>query len=133
MKKTRLTHLTDILILSGIIFLLLLINKSFGENSFVPDTKKKVEKLAMAIYKAEGGEKTNYPFGIKSVSCDGYFECKRICKNTIRNNISRWKKSVKKGDERNYLTFLWHRYCPPKAHKLNNSWLKNVKYYLKKK
>ena len=90
------------------------------------------EQIVNAIYIAEGAEKTKYPYGIKSVPCNGHDECRRICFNTVRNNVRRWRTAVEKGDTRDYLTFLWHRYCPPSEHTLNNHWLKNVSFWLKR-
>ena len=113
-----------------LLIVLLLICSNAQANDFVPDTPDKVERLVMAIYKAEGGKQTKYPFGIKSVECKGYEECKRICRNTVVNNVERWEKSVWNGDSRDYITYLWHRYCPPAAHKLNGNWKKNVLYFL---
>lgn len=83
-------------------------------------------KIVDAIYRIEGGKNTNYPFGIKSVKCDGYDECRQVCLNTVRNNVNRWRKAEAEGDTRDYLTFLYHRYCPPQAHHLNAHWLKNL-------
>jgi len=74
---------------------------------FIPNTEKKVEQLADAIFWAEGGYKTNFPYGIKSVKCEGYDECRRICKNTIKNNIRRYRKqSNKLANSKSYLDFL---------------------------
>ena len=89
-------------------------------------------QIVDAIYVAEGGESTKYPFGIVSVKCEGYEECREICTNTVRNNVKRWQNAVKEGDSRDYLTFLWHRYCPPTEHSLNANWKNNVEKYLKK-
>jgi len=80
-----------------------------------------------AIYIAEGGAKTRHPFGILSVKCEGYQECREVCFNTVRNNYFRWIDSGRKGE---YLAFLANRYCPvgasndPKG--LNRNWLGNV-------
>lgn len=96
------------------------------------------EQLAMAIYHAEGGSSAQYPFGIRSVSCATYAECKRICKTTIRHNRSRFASF---GFKRypTYLDYLANRYCPsrgraltPAERRLNKNWLKNVKFYLEK-
>ncbi len=129
----------DILLILLFIIALFVLLPSEKQN-FIPDTPEKVERLVMAIYKAEGGAKTNYPFGIKSVKCSGYENCKRICENTVRNNVKRWKNAQENGDTRDYITFLWHRYCPPHGRnrtraekKLNNNWKKNVLYFLNKK
>jgi len=97
---------------------------------FIPDTEKKVNQLADAIYLAEGGAKTRFPYGIKSIPCEDEEQCRRYCKNTIRNNVRRWRAAISKGDKRDYLTFLWHRYCPPKAHTLNVNWKRNVSAFL---
>lgn len=82
-----------------------------------------IDKLADAIYQAEGSEKAIKPFGILSVHCDGYEDCRSVCKNTIRNNYQRWLKSDRK---KTYLEFLADRYAPAEAHKLNKNWLGNV-------
>jgi len=125
-------RLLFIAFLISMIFIVFEVGKAWP-NTFVPDTPERVESLVMAIYKAEGGKGTRYPFGIKSVSCRGYEGCKRVCENTVRNNIKRWKKSVAEGDKRDYLTFLWHRYCPPNLHASNAHWKKNVLYFLGEK
>jgi len=114
---------------------------------FMPNTDKKVEQLATAIFHAEGGWNTNYLFGIKSIKCEGYDECRRICKNTIRNNIGRFRvyenaqsvptNRVVSSQRKNYLQFLQSRYCPldgdtltTSEKRLNKHWLKNVMYFL---
>ena len=91
------------------------------------------DKLANAIYKAEGGNKTRYPYGIKSVRCVGENDCRLICLNTIRNNQKRFTKQTKYTD---FIEFLGSRYCPLNIkgeYHLNKNWVKNVKYFLTKK
>lgn len=101
---------------------------------FIPDTPEKVELLADAIFWAEGGYKTNFPYGIKSIKCEGYDECRKICKNTIKNNIKRYKTNALA--EQSYLRFFQSRYCPTTGNltaseeALNGYWLKNVKWFL---
>ena len=89
-------------------------------------------RVADAIYKAENSSR--YPYGIKSVSCRGIADCRRICMNTIRNNYGRWLASDK---HLTFLEFLASRYAPLNAlddsNGLNRNWLKNVKYFLKEK
>lgn len=96
------------------------------------------EELAMAIYQAEGGVAAQYPFGIRSVYCGTWTECKRICKTTIKHNRIRF---AHVGHKRfaTYLEYLAQRYCPctgrslsQAERKLNKNWIKNVKYYLMK-
>lgn len=93
-----------------------------------------VTAIVDAIYQAEGGEKAKKPFGILSVPCNGYSECRKICENTVRNNYRRWQDS---NQSVTYLEFLALRYAPigvsndPKN--LNPNWLKNVRSILKSK
>lgn len=90
-------------------------------------------QVADAIYHAEGGENAKKPFGILSVSCNGYEECRRICLNTVRNNRKRFSEY---GHKRypDYLSFLASRYAPIGAENdptnLNKNWIKNVKHFL---
>lgn len=85
------------------------------------------QKLADAIFKAEGGFKTAYPYGIRSVKCAGLSECRKVCLNTIRNNRTRWTKA---GNPGTYLEFLASRYAPIQAHSLNRYWLGNVQKFM---
>lgn len=84
-----------------------------------------------AIFRAEGGAKAQYYYGIRSVHYKDIAEARRICINTVRNNKRRWKEAGSKGE---FLEFLARRYCPvgagndPKG--LNKHWLKNVRYWL---
>lgn len=86
-------------------------------------------QILWAIFYAEGGFKAQYLFGIRSVPYKDFREAKQICLNTIRNQRIRHSKH---NCNKDFLTCLWHKYCPPQAHKLNQYWLKNVLYYLKK-
>lgn len=92
-----------------------------------------VDEYVNAIYWAEGGDNTNFPYGIRSVKCEGEKECRRICRNTIKNNIKRWEIS-REVNQLSYLKFLANRYCPIGADndptRLNRNWLKNVRWFL---
>lgn len=96
------------------------------------------DQWATAIYHAEGGDKAQYPYGIRSVKCDTKKECRAICVRTIRNNFKRYNTY---GSKRfaTYINFLGSVYCPTKGNSLsaseqrvNGNWIKNVKYYLAK-
>ena len=90
-----------------------------------------VNRIVDAIYIIEGSERAKKPFGILSVPCDGYNECRRICENTVRNNFRRWEKAGRPGD---YLKFLADRYCPVGAENDNGTnkfWLTNLRRILK--
>jgi hypothetical protein len=105
--------------------------ESIGTGNAVSFNSYNVEKLVSAIYLAEGGERAKKPFGILSVPCSDYSSCKKICTNTVRNNLKRWEKAGKPGD---YLEFLSKKYAPVGMGKnsndprnLNKNWYSNVK------
>jgi len=85
-----------------------------------------VERLATAIYHAEGGAKTNHPYGI--LTKYKTTTPRQACINTIRNQ---GKRHTGHGCGKDYLTCLANRYCPVGADNdpsgLNKNWLKNVK------
>lgn len=91
-----------------------------------------VERLADAIFLAEGGYHATYLYGIRSVPYKSIEDARRICINTIKNNLKRFKKQDKYDD---YLEFLASRYCPVNAENdplgLNRNWLKNIRYFYK--
>lgn len=85
------------------------------------------EQVVDAIYVAEGGARAKKPFGILSVPCDGYADCRAVCKNTVRNNYVRW---IKAGRPGGFIAFLGGRYAPVGAKNdptgLNAHWTRNV-------
>lgn len=90
------------------------------------------EQIVNAIYKAEGGKKAQYAYGIRSVSYKDEAEARKICFNTVRNNRTRFTNQSKYTD---YLEFLASRYCPVGCDNdrgTNKYWLKNVRYFLTK-
>jgi len=89
-------------------------------------------ELADAIFKAEGGYKAQYLYGIRSVSYKTEVEARKICLNTIRNNKKRF---LQQTEYKDYLDFFSSRYCPVGCDNdrgTNRYWLKNVKYFLRK-
>jgi len=92
------------------------------------------QELADAIFKAEGGYKAKYLYGIRSVKYRDEQEARQICLNTIRNNRIRFRQQNKYDD---YLEFLASRYAPLNADNdkkgLNKNWIRNVKYFLNQK
>lgn len=82
-------------------------------------------RLADAIFWAEGGWKTKYPYGIK-INGRRFTEHKArlLCFNTIESNFKRWSGSG------SFIDFLSLRYCPPSVDSVGNrNWKKNVKYF----
>jgi len=93
------------------------------------------EQIVNAIYKAEGGNRAEYPYGIRSVTCEGELECRKICFNTVKNNRIRYAEYGRHSYS-DFIEFLASRYAPlnagndPKG--LNKNWIKNVNFFLKK-
>ena len=92
------------------------------------------DEVANAIYKAEGGSRAKFLYGIRSVKYKDEADARRICLNTIRNNRARFAKQNKHKD---YIEFLASRYCPVGADNdkkgVNKNWIKNVRFFLAKK
>lgn len=91
-----------------------------------------IDKLANAIYKAEGGAKTAHPYGIlqkyKTTTP------RQACINTINSNLRRFNKEVFSDYE--FIKFMSKSYCPIGAENdptgLNKNWVKNVWYFYQK-
>jgi hypothetical protein len=85
----------------------------------------RLNKIVKAIYIIEGGVKTKYPYGIRSIDTKGdVLKAKRICENTVRNNFVRWRNAGSKG---NYLDYLADVYCPQSTDRQGNiNWHKNI-------
>ncbi len=83
-------------------------------------------QIANAIYLAEGGAKTNHPYGI--LTKYKTTTPRQACINTIKHARKDWNG---KGD---FIVFLGSRYCPIGAKNdptgLNKNWVKNVKFFL---
>lgn len=82
-------------------------------------------KIVDSIYKLEGGPKTKYPFGIKSINTSGnYDKARQICLNTVNNHWKRWESW---GKTNCFLDSLADRYCPTQDDKTGNkNWKKNI-------
>ena len=85
------------------------------------------DQIADAIYLAEGGAKTRFPYGIKSIDTKGNKKyARKICLNSIRNARKRWEMANKPED---FIVFMGRRYSPPH---INPNWARLVKYFLNK-
>ena len=84
-----------------------------------------VNKLANAIYIAEGGAKTRHPYGI--LAKYKVTTPRQACINKIKSALKRWNG---RGD---FIAFLGKTYCPVGAFNdptgLNRNWVKNVRYH----
>lgn len=85
-----------------------------------------VEALASAIKRAENS--ATKPYGILKDYCSPQNEsaCRKGCIQTIHKRLRLWDGS---GD---FITYLGKSYCPPKAHKLNQNWTRNVSFFYHK-
>ncbi len=90
------------------------------------------DEYVNAIYKAEGGAKAQYPYGIRSVKCSTTLECRKICRNSVRNNLKRYQDAISLGTiapTMDFVVFMGQRYSPPA---INPNWVKLVNYFLTK-
>jgi hypothetical protein len=86
-------------------------------------------RIADAIYVAEGGAKAKVPYGILSVKVKDAAEARWVCLNTIRNNWLRWEAAGRQGE---FITWLGLRYCPPSVDPVGHrNWIRNVNKLLK--
>lgn len=91
-------------------------------------TNLKINRLADAIFKAEGGLHTRHPYGIlkkfKSTTP------RQACLNTIK---SRYKSWLKAGQPKPFISYLASSYAPLGAKNdplnLNSNWIKNVEAF----
>jgi hypothetical protein len=82
------------------------------------------EKLADAIYRAEGGSKARSPYGVLSVKVKNSADARRVTINSIEKNWKRWEKS---GRPDTFIDFMADRWCPISTDaKGNKNWKKNV-------
>jgi len=89
-------------------------------------SQRDVDRMAVAIFRAEGGYSAKYLYGVKSVPHRTESEARRICENSVRNNYARW---VESRLTNNFIPFMAKRYCPLDQ----TNWAKNVKYFYSKK
>lgn len=99
--------------------------KKFRDSNILPDKSfyYSNEAYCDAIYTAEGGKHTKWPYGIKSVRCRGEQDCRQVCMNTVRNNKDRWLNSDR---SKTFIEFLGSKYCPG-----DNNWITNVSNIIK--
>ena len=87
------------------------------------------DRMADAIYKAEGGDKTRFPYGVKSVKVKDRQEARKVTINSVRNNWKRWERAGKPGK---FVDFMADRWCPVSVDPVGNeNWKSNVRKLLK--
>lgn len=97
--------------------------------------KPAIEDYVNAIFKAEGGKKATYLYGIRSIPYETEEQARRYCYNTVFNTLVKYRSDRCSAGESD-IDCLARRYCPlnvkndPKG--LNKHWKSNVLFYLRK-
>lgn len=85
--------------------------------------------LADAIWHAEGGRLTRFPYGIKSIHVRSEYDARTVCLNTINHWWRNWNLAGKPGD---FVAYLGDSYCPRAADPSGHGyWIENVHWFLK--
>ncbi len=83
------------------------------------------ERLADAIYRAEGGAKARSPYGVLSVKVRDEAHARRVVLVSIRNNRKRWEQAGRPGE---FIDHMANRWCPIAADPVgNHNWKANVR------
>lgn len=85
------------------------------------------DRLADAIYLAEGGPRAKVPYGILSVPVHTAAEARQACLRTIDHAWADY--SALRNPKSEFIPFLGDRYCPPADAAGNRHWKHNVKYF----
>lgn len=79
-------------------------------------------RLANAIYRAEGGKQASVPYGITTVKVQSAWQARSICLRMIRRAKATWDG---RGD---FIAHLGQTYCPPSADpRGHRNWVRNVR------
>lgn len=85
------------------------------------------QKLADAIYRAEGGPRAKVPYGILAVKVRNEREARAICLRTIDHA---WRDFSSSSPSSSFIEFLAARYCPPSADPTGHrNWKRNVTFF----
>ena len=102
-------------------------------NGYTATTEPDFEKMATAIYFTEGTYKTRHPFGVLSVKCQGYTECRSV---TLRSLKRRWQEYQLKNMNTPFEEYFASKWAPLNAENdptgLNKNWISNFKFFLEK-
>lgn len=74
-----------------------------------------VQEICHAIFRAEGGEKANAPYGILSVKVKDTSAAKRICIQSIKKNRIRYLEYKERKGTLDYIGFISRRWAPLQA------------------
>ena len=91
-----------------------------------------VEKIVHAIWLAEGGEKTRFPYGIKGMKTRSVNHARKICHNTVNRAAKDWQAWGWR-NERCFIQFLANRYCPKQTDPAGHAnWVLNVRWFIRR-
>ena len=114
------------LIISSLLLGLVLAGCS--EPCYPAESRPDWNRLANAIYKAEGGSRTAHPYGI--LAHYRHTTPRQACINTCKTKYRQWASNSK---AQSYLEYLASKYAPIGVSNdikgLNRNWLKNVSYF----
>ena len=120
------------------IFIMALIILTILFVAFAPAEEFTDTQIVNAIYMAEGGPHATYPFGIRSVYCSGYMECRKVCERTVKHYRREYQERCIDQRHESFISYLQRHYCPTNGHlsrseeRLNKNWIKNINFFLHK-
>src|SRR5512142_604639 len=81
-------------------------------------------RIADAIWRAEGGSATRFPYGVVSIKTRSVAHARHICIVSIQNNWQRWEAAGRPG---RFLDFMADRWCPAvSSPQGNRNWKRNM-------
>jgi hypothetical protein len=83
-----------------------------------------IAAIVAAIYIVEGGTRARVPFGIESVRVDSFAEAQRVCRNTVVNNLGRWRQRGAPGCFYDWLGTVYVGEANPRGQR---NWKANMK------
>ena len=88
-------------------------------------------RIADAIWTAEGGHKASTPYGVRNVRDP--IKARRIVLNIIQEEWRAYELRMEAGwESRSFIEALGSRYCPPHVCELNRNWVRNVSHHYRK-
>ena len=118
----------------AVMLVLLLLGRWEGRGAELqPDTADSLGRMADAIYWAEGGANTHFPYGVKLYRNGVAVAAERPRERCLLILEARWREWFGKGTGLTFTEFVAGTYCPvaddPDGHK---NWIVNVNYFIRK-
>lgn len=93
------------------------------------------DEMLSAVFYAEGGSATRYPYGVKSIKPRDAHHAREITRRSIDLNYGRWVRAGRPGGNTPdaFVRFMAARWCPvtsdPQGHA---NWVRNVRILLRR-